>query len=187
MTYGKLSALQPKSPLPFYKMAEVNAVSKDTEEAIRNLRKALWDPAGLPGRPAGTHRALPRGGRFREAQAIAQTFRSSVPAPEAHGAGFAGDIAASQKQWPEAIKAYRTGLERVPAAEILAIKLLAALDASGNKADADRFSASWLKDHPKMPRSAPSWPSSWDGSKIGGRRAAVSNHSRTANPITRQS
>ena len=148
VTYGKLSALQPKSPLPFYKMAEVNAVSKDTEEAIRNLRKALGiQPDFLEGQRALIALYL-GGGRFREAQAIAQDVQKQRP-KEAHGYGFAGDIAASQKQWPEAIKAYRTGLERVPAAEILAIKLLAALDASGNKADADRFSASWLKDHPK--------------------------------------
>lgn len=40
-TYGKLATLQPSSPLPYLRMAEIQLTNKNTVEAVKNLRKAL--------------------------------------------------------------------------------------------------------------------------------------------------
>ena len=59
-----------------------------------------------------------------------------------------GDIRARQKAWVEAAAAYRNGLKKAGTTD-LAIRLSMALDAGGNSAEAEKFAATWLKDHPK--------------------------------------
>jgi tetratricopeptide (TPR) repeat protein len=54
----------------------------------------------------------------------------------------------SKKAWPEAVAAFRNGLKYSSTSD-LAIRLDASLRAGGNVAEADKFMAGWLKDHPK--------------------------------------
>ncbi|EKE16925.1 MAG: hypothetical protein ACD_10C00716G0001 [uncultured bacterium] len=59
-----------------------------------------------------------------------------------------GDIYATGKNWPDSIKAYRTGLKQVADPQ-LAIKLHSTLLAAGNAAEAAEIAATWRKEHPK--------------------------------------
>jgi Flp pilus assembly protein TadD len=59
-----------------------------------------------------------------------------------------GDIANARKDWDAAARAYRTALQQGSAPDI-ATRLHAVLVAAGKGAEAQKFAATWQKDHPK--------------------------------------
>lgn len=147
ITYGKLATLQPASPLPLLKLAETQFANKNTDEAVKNLKKALeLKPDLLEAQRALVQIAMDNK-TPRVALEIAKTVQAQRP-NEAVGYLLEGNIQAAGKAWPEAINAFRLGLKRIEDAE-LAIKLHGAYLASGNSAEADKHSSNWLKDHPK--------------------------------------
>ncbi len=146
-TYNKMAVLQPGQPEPHFRLAQIHLERKDQAAAAQSLRKALsvkgdYLPAlrGL----IGLELAM---GKKSEALALAKSVQKSRPA-ESLGYAFEGDIAATQKDWPGAARAYRSGLDRQNSTE-LAIKLHKALQASGGVTDADKFSQQWIGKYPK--------------------------------------
>jgi tetratricopeptide (TPR) repeat protein len=83
---------------------------------------------------------------------------------EAIGYIFEGDAHASKKNWAEAAAPIVPVSRKLPAAD-LAVKLHAALLASGNTAEADKFAETWLKEHAKDAVSASIWPRVGDARK----------------------
>lgn len=146
-TYGKLATLQSASPLPQMRIAEINLANKNKDEAIKSLKKALEIKPDLIEAQRGLVLLALDAKKPNEAFSIARQIQKQRPR-EAVGFVIEGDIFASEKALPEAINAYRNGLKQVPAPE-LAIKLHAALLASGNTAEAEKMASTWLKDHPK--------------------------------------
>lgn len=147
ITLNKLSNLQPRSPTPYFKMAQINMAVKDSNAAIQNLQKSLeLKPDYLDGQRALILLYLDAG-KHREATAIARDIQKQLP-KQSVGYGFEGDIALAQKAPADAVKAYRLGLERAPSTE-LAVKLYAHFVTSGNGAEAEKLAAAWLKEHPK--------------------------------------
>jgi Flp pilus assembly protein TadD len=78
--------------------------------------------------------------------AVAKAVQQRQPKDPA-GFLLEGDVHGTGKQWTEAIAAYQAGL-RLAAAPEIAVKLVAALEAAGKSADAQRVSAAWLKERP---------------------------------------
>ncbi len=146
-TYNKLVGLLPQSPQPHMRLAELHMAAKNKDAAAQSLRKALEIKPDLQQAQRGTIMLDVDGKNFQGALATARTMQKQGPA-EAVGYALEGDINATQKNWDAAATAYRTGLKQVSAPE-LAIKLHSVLRASNKVADADKFSASWLKDNPK--------------------------------------
>lgn len=147
ITYGKLASLQPASPLPLLRIAEIFFANKNKEEGIKYLKKALEiKPDTLEAQRALIKIAL-EGNDTKNALDIARTVQRQRP-KEAAGYILEGDIYAFGKSWPEAIRVFRSGLKLVAAPE-LTIKLHSSLMASGNAAEADKTAAAWLKDQPK--------------------------------------
>jgi len=147
ITFGKLSSLQPTSPLPLLHLAEVQFANKNKDEGIKSLKKVLEiSPDSLDAQRALILVAMDNKNPS-SALEIARTIQKQRT-KEAVGYLLESDIHASNKAWPEAISALRNGLRQIPATE-LAIKLHTFQRASGNLADADQFSISWLKDRPK--------------------------------------
>jgi putative PEP-CTERM system TPR-repeat lipoprotein len=147
LTFNKLAGMQPLSPLPYMRMAEVHmAVSKDKGSAAQSLRKALELKPDLLDAQRGLILLATDAKDYSGALTIARSVQEQRP-KEAVGFQLEGDIAASQKKWDAAADAYRTGLKQgaVPA---LAIKLYAALGAAGKTAAQDKFANSWLADNP---------------------------------------
>jgi putative PEP-CTERM system TPR-repeat lipoprotein len=145
-TYLRLAQLQPDSPIPLLRMAEVQLAARDRTGALENVRKAL---AMKPDLVEAQRMAIVldvNAGKSAEALAMARDIQKQRP-KESIGYVLEGDIRAKEKAWPDAIAAYRNGLKNAGTND-LAIRLTSALDASGNSAEAERFSASWLKDHP---------------------------------------
>ena len=146
-TYGKLATLQPSSPLPYLRMAEIQLTNKNTVEAVKNLRKALEIRPNLFEAQRELVRILLGEGKTIDAIAIAREVEGQRP-NEAVGYILEGDIHASQRRWSDAAAAYMNGIRQAPASE-LAIKLHRAFVSAGKTADADKAATSWLKDHPK--------------------------------------
>ena len=147
ITYGKLSSLQPASPLPLLRLAEVQFANKNKDEGIKSLKKLLEiKPDSLDAQRALVLVAMENKNQGNALE-IARTIQKQRP-KEAVGYILESDIHASSKAWANAISALRNGLKQIQATE-LAIKLHTYLRSSGNAADAEQLATSWVKEHPK--------------------------------------
>jgi putative PEP-CTERM system TPR-repeat lipoprotein len=146
--YRKLAALEPKSPLPLVRIAQAQFAAQNKDEAIENLRKALELSPNLPEAQQGLVRLYTEAGRTKEALAIAREAQKRRP-KDALGYALEGDVYLVQKNWNDAVNAYRNGLKHVDSTD-LAVRVYAALGAgSGGAPAANDFAAGWLKTHPQ--------------------------------------
>lgn len=146
-TFNKLLSLMPQSAVPYMLMAGVQVTNKDVKAAMQSLGKALEVQGDfLPAQRALAELAV-QNGQSDQALAISKTMQKQRP-NETVGFVMEGDVLAVNKQWADAAVAYRAGLKRSATPE-LAIKLHSVLLAGGKQLDADRWSADWLKSHPK--------------------------------------
>ena len=146
-TYNKLAGMQPLSPLPHLRLAEVHMAAKNKDAAVQSLLKGLEvKPDLLQAQRALILLDLDEK-KYPEAVARARTVQKQRP-KEGAGYTFEGDINAAQKNWDSAATAYRAGLKAGNSPE-LAMKLHSALLASGKAVEADKFSATWQRDNAK--------------------------------------
>jgi len=145
-SFNKLAGMQPLSPQPHLRLADVHMAAKDKEAAAASLRKALEIKPDLQQAQRGSILLDMDGKNIQGALATARTMQKQGP-KDAVGYILEGDINASQKNWDSAATAYRDGLKQVNSAE-LAVKLHSVLLASGKTADADKFATNWQKEHP---------------------------------------
>jgi putative PEP-CTERM system TPR-repeat lipoprotein len=146
-TFSKLTSMQPLSPQPHLRLANVHMAENNKVAAANSLLRALeLQPDLLDAQRALIVLDLDEK-KFQRALATAHTVQKQRPT-EAAGYALEGDINAAQKKWESAALAYRGGLKQVNSPE-LAIKLHSVLLASGKGPDADKFSATWQKDYPK--------------------------------------
>lgn len=146
-TYGKLATLQPGSPTPHLRIAEIHLANNNKDEASKSLRKALEINPSFVEAQRGLVLLAAESGKSAEALAMSRQIQKQRP-KEAIGYALEGDIHARSKSWPEAIGAYRAGLKQSSSNELL-IKLHAVLLSSGNSVEAEKIAATWLKEHPK--------------------------------------
>jgi len=145
-TYGKLANLQPKSPQPLMRMAEIQLAQKDTVAAAQSLKRALsLKPDYLPAQRGLMMLSL-QSGKNKEAIDMAR----SVQGQRGDSVGFAleGDLYSAQKGWGDAARAYRAGLDKQPSSE-LAIKLHRSLLLGGKTDEALKLEQQWIKQHGK--------------------------------------
>ena len=147
VTYGKLAALQPASPLPLLRLAEIQFTNKNKEDGIKNLKKALEIKPDIVQAQRALIMLAMESKNTTDALDIARTVQKQRP-KEAIGFLLEGDIHAVGRAWPAAINIFRSGLKQVAEPE-LAIKLHGSLIASGNAAEAEKNAKAWLKEHPK--------------------------------------
>lgn len=148
-TFNKLIALQPLSPMPYMRLAEVQIASKDGRAARQSLRKALEvRPNHLEAQRALIQMELVEK-KYPEARKVALAVQEQRPT-SSDGFVFEGDIANIQKDWPGAASAYRAGLKR-GSSPTVATKLHAVLVAAGKNAEADAFAVTWTKENPRDP------------------------------------
>ena len=146
-SYNKLATMQPLSPLPHMRLADVHLANKNKEAAAASLRKALELKPNLRQAQRGSILLDVDSKNIEGALATARNIQKQSP-KDAMGYVLEGDIHASQKNWDNAATAYRNGLKQVSTPE-LAVKLHSVLRAANKTAEADKFAASWQKDHPK--------------------------------------
>ncbi|MCB8747406.1 PEP-CTERM system TPR-repeat protein PrsT [Rhodoferax sp. U2-2l] len=146
-SFNKLAGMQPLSPQPYLRLADVHMANKDKAAAAASLRKALDIKPDLQQAQRGTILLDMDGKNIPGALATAKTMQKQDP-KGAVGYVLEGDINASQKNWDAAASAYQTGLKQISSAE-LAVKLHSVLAAAGKTAEAEKFSAKWQATQPK--------------------------------------
>lgn len=147
VTYGKLAALQPASPVAQMRMAEIHIANANKDDASKSLRKALEVKPDLLEAQRGLILLALENKKSEDALGLAREVQKQRP-KEPTGFILEGDIHASNKHWPEAIAAYRAGIKLGTVPE-LAVKLHSALLAAGNTVELEKFSNTWVKEHPK--------------------------------------
>ena len=146
-TFGKLVGQHPSSPRAHSLLAGAQIANKDKQAARQSLRKALEiNPDELDAQRGLIILSI-EAKNYADANKIARTVQEQRPKSPV-GFVFEGDIANSRKDWDAAARAYRAALQKGSAPEI-ATKLHAVLLAAGKGAEAQRFAASWQKEHPR--------------------------------------
>lgn len=146
-TFRKITAAAPSAPQAYLRQADAHMMRRDHAAASRSLKQALEvRPDYLP-----AHRGLVRialqNKRVNEALAVARNVQK-LPGQEAAGHVMEGEIHAKQRAWVPAAAAFRAALARDESTG-MAVRVHALYVTAGRAADADAFSASWLRDHPK--------------------------------------
>ncbi|MBL0089975.1 MAG: PEP-CTERM system TPR-repeat protein PrsT [Ideonella sp.] len=146
-TFGKLAALQPKSPMPQFRLASVYLDRKETDAAITSYRRALQiAPDFVPAQVALISTAL-AAHRIDQALEVARAERQRRP-NSAHGYALEGDIQVTRKDWPAAIAAFSAAVGKADASSDVALRLYSSLQTAGRAADAEASVRQWLKGHP---------------------------------------
>lgn len=146
-SFAKLATLAPKDATPQLRLAALQIKQGDVDAAARSLSRAAELAPTSPLLAAGvlTLGDLPQGGA--RALDIAKSLQRSHPAA---GAAIEGDLRARRKEWPAARAAFQAALDAAGAEYgNLPASLHRALIAEGKSAEADRFAAEWLRQHPK--------------------------------------
>ena len=146
-TFNKVASLQPQSPVPQMRLAEAYLANKNKENARQALNKALSiKPDYLEAQRALI--VMDAGAESTQtAVTTARTIQRQRP-KEAIGYLLEGDTFVAAKKWDDAIAAYQNGLKQTGTVDA-ALKLHAAMIGAGRPADADKFAAGWMRDHPK--------------------------------------
>lgn len=146
-SFNKLAAMQPASPQPYLRLAEVYMGTKDKKAAAQSLRKALEIKPDLQQAQRGLIVLDVEERNYPSAVATAKSMQKQSP-KDSLGYVLEGDVYAAQKNWEASMAAYRSGLKQGTSTE-LALKLHSVLLVSGKTAEAEKFSATWQKDNPK--------------------------------------
>jgi putative PEP-CTERM system TPR-repeat lipoprotein len=147
-TFNKLAQLQPTSPLPYLRLADVQWAAKNREGAMQSLKRALSiAPDNLQAQRAMVDIHLAEN-RSAEALAAAREIQKRRPTQDV-GFLVEGGIEASQKHWDRALEIYRSGLKAAPNSTELASRVHTALVAAKQAPEAERHAAAWIQAHPK--------------------------------------
>lgn len=147
ISYGKLAAALPKSPVPHMLLADLQRANKDWDGAVLSLKRALSVQSdALPAQTALIMAELQRA-KPDEARGVAALVQRQRP-QEPVGFLLAAEVERTQKNWAAAELAYRTALQKKGGAQTeTALRLHGMLLESNQAAAAAAFEASWRKGH----------------------------------------
>jgi cellulose synthase operon protein C len=146
-TFRKLSAVQPTSPLPHLRLADVYAAQGDRATAVASLQRALEVSPDLLSAQVRQMRLFVDEKRYADAIAVARRVQQARPKA---GVGhlLEADVWIAQKKLDAATVALRASMSREPSTEA-AVKLHGALLNLGKTADAASLAQDWRAQHPK--------------------------------------
>ena len=147
-TFNKVVALQPASPRPLLRLADAQLIGKNKDGAVQSLKKALDIKPDLIEAQRALIQLAVQDKKYADAQVVARSVQKQRP-KEAMGYLMEGDVLLAQQKWDAAGAVYKLALKEVPNSAELALKFHTSLLAGAKNAEADKFSAGWLKDHPK--------------------------------------
>lgn len=148
LTFGKWSALQPQSPLPHIRMAELEASRKRWDAALEQYKRAqTLSPEFTPVLRAIVNTLVASGHADR---ALSFSKDLQVKRPDAAiGYVLEGDLDAQRGRWESAVPRFRIAVSKSGATSEDAGKLYLALIAA-NQIEAAEISAdNWIKAHPR--------------------------------------
>jgi putative PEP-CTERM system TPR-repeat lipoprotein len=147
--FNRMALLQPGSPQPWMRLAEVSIRQKDANAAVRHFQKALQIKSDYLPAQTNLVGVLLGSGRAREAMELARTVQKQRPG-EPVGWVIEGDIARQTLQLPESVRAYEQALMRAESEEVVVRLHTAYVDAQ-RRAEAAKLEATWLAKMPNSP------------------------------------
>jgi putative PEP-CTERM system TPR-repeat lipoprotein len=146
-SFNKLVALDPKATSSYLRQADAYLLSGDADAAEQSIRRALGITPDLLAAQQMLVGIELKAGRPDDALQVARAVQKQRPTAIV-GLMLEGTIQTSRKDYQAAADVYRAALKKLPSTEA-AIRLHNVLLVAGKRADADKFEASWLADHPK--------------------------------------
>lgn len=147
-TFNKINALQPKLIQPLLRLADVYIGRTDIAAATLALKRALEiDPSSSDIQRRLIDMAV-RAKKPEQALVMARDIQKQRPS-SAQGLVLEAEVEVSRKNWPAAITLLRAALGKPQNAVKVPVRLHYVLLLAGQKEEAARFAASWVKDHPK--------------------------------------
>lgn len=143
--FRQVARLQPTSPLPLLRIAEIQMNAKDYDGAIASLRSATAlqrDSLELWSALAGGYALA---GRVAQGLTEAKELKRDAARPE--GWLMEGDLLASQKKWGDAVAPYKVVLQKKPTTYSV-LRLHQAQVSAGQLKDAQATATRWLESHP---------------------------------------
>ena len=148
LTFGKWSALQPKSPLPHIRMAELEASRKRWDAALEQYKRAQALSPDLAPVQRAIIKTLAASGRTDRALAFARDVQVKRPG-DAIGYSIEGELEALRGRWESAVPRFRVAVSKPDATSEDAGRLYLALVAA-NQTDAAEASAdTCINAHPR--------------------------------------
>lgn len=145
--FRKWATLQPKSPQPHSRQADVFASQKDITAARQSLvRASELDPRDLRIDVRLMDLAVAQADE-KEALAIARKVRKKAAGSNL-GLLMEGKVHAQSRRWNEAVLAFRAAIALAPTPEA-AVGLHKAMTGQGNQAAVLIFETGWLSQHPR--------------------------------------
>jgi putative PEP-CTERM system TPR-repeat lipoprotein len=147
-TFNKVASLDPQSPQPYLRLAELYGRRNDAAATALSIKRAL-DVA--PQSSEVQQRVLAWTAKTKDPKLALDGARALQKSQPGNAAGylFEGDAHATLKNWAAAQAAYRQGLDKVDPSSRAPTSVFTAITASGQPAEAEKFAADWLKRHPK--------------------------------------
>jgi putative PEP-CTERM system TPR-repeat lipoprotein len=146
-TYRRLAAAIPDSAVPYLRLGEVYSVSGLRDQALAAISKALEIAPDLAEAQVALINALLSSGRPTSALEYAVRRKQAKPG-QPSGYSLEALYHARRNDNNAALAALREGALRTNNSE-LAGKYFSLLLKTGRTADADRFGAGWIKQHPE--------------------------------------
>ena len=146
-SYGKIIALEPKSPRGHVGMADAYLQANDLDQAQRSAERALNLAPGLVRGNAQIFLVAMRRKQFDQAVSIARNIQADQPL-DGTGLLLEAEAEMGRSNWSAAAVVLRKALDK-PAPELAAIKLYTVLLRGGKAGEADGFGQPWLKRHPE--------------------------------------
>lgn len=146
-TFGKAAALNPRSPLAYMRLADLQARRRDFSGAGVSLRKAFDVAPDLE----EIHGRMVHLARMTKSPAVPMAAAADLKRrfPDSPlGDLVEGDVHAMLKNWPAALSAYRAGLPKKDPRSRSVIRVYNAMAASGQRAAAERFADEWIDSRP---------------------------------------
>jgi cellulose synthase operon protein C len=145
-TFQKAAALQPRSPQPHMRLANLYTAVQDAPNAVESLRRAIAAQVSYVPAHAALVGMLVGSGRLSEAQQEVRTVQKLSPGAPL-GWTLEGNLLAHQKNWNGAIAAYSKSLAMQPDGDV-AVRLYSAYQGGGRLSEATKFEGEWLASHP---------------------------------------
>ncbi|MDO9094840.1 MAG: PEP-CTERM system TPR-repeat protein PrsT [Rubrivivax sp.] len=145
-TYRRLASALPDSPQPYLRLAEIYKASGEREKSLTAINKALEVAPGLLEAQVALIDALSNASQSRNALEYVSRIKKSSP-HQPQGYSLEALYHARRNDNEAALNALREGTARTNSSE-LAGKLFSHLLKMGRTAEAEKFGASWIKQHP---------------------------------------
>jgi putative PEP-CTERM system TPR-repeat lipoprotein len=146
-TFRRVAGVDQKSALPYVRLADVYKAAGKRPAAETALRKALEIEPGLPAVQEALANIMLSSNRTREVLELARTMQQLHPT-ESAGYAFEALVHLRLKSLDAAMATFQRGLAVKGHDPSLARLYYISLTKANRHADAEKFAATWLKDHP---------------------------------------